>query len=359
MRRKLPPGCTWCAETKQGRIDKRIGGQRFQRRFVAETEEAAISTYYRILGSREEGGTKPREERKFVEAAEKFLGDARNKSIERNIFALEKLLPWIGGLPLSAIHEGTLQPYIEHRKQQGVAANTVRIELATVRRILTLSSRVWRDSDNQPWLQTPPLLRMPQWGSPRKPYPLTWDEQTRFIKELPQDMAEMALFALNTGCRDQVVCKLRWDYEVQVPELETSVFLMPAETTKNGTEQLVVLNRVARSVIDRRRGIDKTWVFGLKGKPRHTIRSPSWVSAWARAGLPTTDGLAKGVHNLRHTFARRLRAAGVPWQSLKALMHHANGDITALYAVADIKELIDAVEKLCDTQPTTILRRAV
>jgi len=29
----------------------------------------------------------------------------------------------------------------------------------------------------------------------------------------------MALFKVNTGCREQEVCRLKWEYEVKVPEL--------------------------------------------------------------------------------------------------------------------------------------------
>nr|WP_198683653.1 hypothetical protein [Peristeroidobacter agariperforans] len=64
----------------------------------------------------------------------------------------------------------------------------------------------------------------------------------------------MALFKVNTGCREQEVCGLRWDYEVKVPELNASVFLIPKEHVKNGEERLVVLNRVAKSVVESLRG---------------------------------------------------------------------------------------------------------
>src|SRR5438552_9661950 len=45
--------------------------------------------------------------------------------------------------------------------------------------------------------------------------------------ELPDYLHKMALYKVNTGCREQEVCLLRWDYEVEVPELATSVFLIP------------------------------------------------------------------------------------------------------------------------------------
>jgi hypothetical protein len=56
----------------------------------------------------------------------------------------------------------------------------------------------------------------------------------------------MALFRVNTGLREQEVCGLKWDYEVKVPELDTSVFVIPGERIKNGEERLVVLNGIAK-----------------------------------------------------------------------------------------------------------------
>ncbi len=67
-------------------------------------------------------------------------------------------------------------------------------------------------------------------------------------------LAKMALFKVNTGCRDQEVCNLRWEWEVEVPELKTSVFIIPADRVKNRQDRLVVLNRVAKSVIEEMRG---------------------------------------------------------------------------------------------------------
>jgi integrase len=40
-----------------------------------------------------------------------------------------------------------------------------------------------------------------------------------WFQELPDHLACMALFKVNTGLREQEVCGLKWDYEVKVPEL--------------------------------------------------------------------------------------------------------------------------------------------
>ena len=151
---------------------------------------------------------------------------------------------------------------------------------------------------------------------------------------------------MNTGCREQEVCQLRWEWEVKVPALDTSVFILPESLTKTSTERVVVLNSIASRVVKARRGIDKHHVFTYRGKPLGKLRTSAWRRAWDKAGLPTEDGILKGVHNLRHTFGRRLRGAGVPLETRKALLGHANGDITTHYSAAELGELLAAAQKV-------------
>jgi len=137
-------------------------------------------------------------------------------------------------------------------------------------------------------------------------YPLTQEEQSVLFQELPDHLARMALFKVNTGCREQEVCGLRWDYEVKVPELDTSVFLIPKEQVKNGEERLVVINRVAKSVVESLRGLHPTHVFVRvpkegRGEPVTQMNNTAWKSAreraankWAeRHGEPAPDGFRK------------------------------------------------------------------
>jgi integrase len=62
--------------------------------------------------------------------------------------------------------------------------------------------------------------------------------------------------------------------------------------------------------------------------------------------LPTDGSYTKGPHNLKHTFGRRLRAAGVSFETRKVLLHHKTGDITTHYSAAELGELINAVGKI-------------
>ena len=61
-------------------------------------------------------------------------------------------------------------------------------------------------------------------------------------------------------------------------------------------------------------------------------------SAWKRARKKV--GLAVRVHDLKHTFGRRLRAAGVSFEDRQDLLGHKSGRITTHYSAAEIGNLI-------------------
>ena len=147
-----------------------------------------------------------------------------------------------------------------------------------------------------------------------------------------------------TGCRDQEVCQLRWEWEVLVPELDTSLFIIPGDRVKNGEERLVVLNRVAKSVIEEVRGSHPEFVFTYRDRPIGTMNNTGWQSARKRAGL-----LQVRVHDLKHTFGRRLRAAGVTYEDRQDLLGHRSGRITTHYSGAELQSLIEASNRVCTT----------
>ncbi len=177
----------------------------------------------------------------------------------------------------------------------------------------------------------------------RQPYPLNWDEQQQLFSKLPPHLAEMALFAVNTGCRDAEICRLQWDWEVKVPQLETFVFMVPGTFVKNGDERLIVLNDIACSVVNARRGQHRTHVFAYKGKPVIRMLNSSWCRVRKVIGLPQVR-----VHDLKHTFGRRLRAAGVSFEDRQDLLGHRSGRMTTHYSAAELTKLIEAANSVCE-----------
>ena len=285
----------------------------------------------------------------FEQAALRYLEDIAHKSSAENVaMHLDQLFPFIGSNLLEQVHDGTLKGFVDHEIGRGKAPKSINDAIGVVSAILNRAARVWRDDQGLPWLrQAPPrLTRLTTKGMQAKPYPLSWEEQDRLIQALPRHLADAALYAVNTGCRQQEICQLRWDWEVFVPALKTSVFILPDTITKSSVERVVVLNSVASSVIESRRGIHPVYVFTFRGNPVARFNNNGWKRAWRAAGLPTEKGILKGVHNLRHTFGRRLRGAGVPLETRKALLGHANGDITTHYSAAELQELLDAAEKI-------------
>lgn len=314
----------------------------------AEAEDILIR---RLAEVREEARRKALDVYTFEEAGMRYLEDIAHKaSADRAAIHLDQLLPFIGDHTLAQVHDGTLKAFIDHEQARGLSAKSVNNALAVVSAVLNRAARVWRSEAGTPWLQQAPprLTRLSLVGQQAKPYPLSWVEQERLFKALPGHLADAALFAVNTGCRDQEVCQLRWDWEVGIPELETSVFILPETITKTSTERVVVLNAIVHRVVASRRGMDREYVFAHRGKPLYRLHNSGWKTAWRKAGLPVEKGVLRGVHNLRHTFGRRLRGAGVPLETRKLLLGHASGDITTHYSAAEISELIDAVEKIAD-----------
>lgn len=158
----------------------------------------------------------------------------------------------------------------------------------------------------------------------------------------------MALFVVNTGLRDGEVCKLIWSWEVAVPELHTSVFIIPSDQVKNTDsreidDRLVVLNRVARPVLDACRGKHVTHVFSYQGKPIAHMLTSGWRRGRVRAGLPQVR-----VHDLRHTYGRRLRAAGVSFEDRQDLLGHRSGRMTTHYSAPELSRLIEAANRVCE-----------
>jgi integrase len=342
-------------------IDKQIRGSRLcESTGSSDLEEAEAYLARRIEEIRQARVYGVRPSRTFRQAATKYLQDATEsaelRSLDRNAQALKLLDPYIGGLLLQQVHMGTLESYVKDRRNQGIKNGTLRRDLAVVRRVLNLASRLWRDEHGLTWLETPPLIPLPKDTDARPPYPLSWDEQELLFSELPEHLRNMALFKVNSGCREQEVCGLRWDWEVRVSDQDTSVFMIPSPQVKNGEERIVVLNRVAASVIEGQRDLHSEYVFPYCGHRVTRMYNSAWKRARRKAaekylkvlGKACPDGFLRiRIHDLKHTFGRRLRAEDVSFEDRQDLLGHKSGRITTHYSAAELCNLIAAANKVC------------
>jgi integrase len=357
-----------------------------------DEEEAQRYLEKRVREIREAVVFGVRRKRTFREAATKYLTDyAHRSSIGRSALALKDMDPFIGDKWLDSVHGETFKPYIEARRTSGapskhqrgkrkpLSMSTLNRNIGVARRVLRLAATVWREVDsNLTWLASAPLIQLESDPTARKAYPLDWDEQQLLFSELAPHLQRMALFDVNTGLRDQELCNLRWGWEQRVPELDTpeirrSVFVLPATSVKNRQARAVILNDVAQSVLEEVRGEHPVYVFTWENRKgeRHRVghfRNSGWIQARRRAADRYLQELGKEapagfrnvrVHDLRHTFGRRLRAAGVSFEDRQDLLGHRSTRVTTDYSAAELRNLLNAANRLKKSRKSpamTVLR---
>jgi integrase len=301
----------------------------------------------------------------FASGAKKYLIECEGKaSAEVIAWHIQLLLPYIGMLGLSQICDDALEDFKDDRLAGGMivgdreplqpaSPTTVNRSLEVVRTILNRAARAWR-TNGRPWLnQAPPLISMLT-ENRRPPRPINWDEQDILFPKLAAHLQKMALFDVNTGLRDENVCGLRWEWEIPVPEVGRSVFVIPGKFFKTKVPHVVILNDVAWSIVEGQRGQNEEYVFTYRGHRVETMNNNGWQNARSEVGL-------KGVriHDLRHTFSTRLRMAGVSQEDRNALMGHGGASMPEHYASADIGRLIIEANKASDRVGTRTLLRVV
>ena len=85
----------------------------------------------------------------------------------------------------------------------------------------------------------------------------------------------------------------------------------------------------------------------------------TWIRARQSVGLPHVR-----VHDLKHTFGRRLRSAGVSFEDRQDLLGHRSGRITTHYSAAELSRLLEAANSVCNVdgenqQPEIVVLRRI
>ena len=339
-------------------IDKQINGRRICKSTGATERRIAEAQLKQIMADVVRSGSMfGAPTITFEQAALQWATDHMSrKSIERDIQDLESVLQFIADQPLRSVHQLTLEPYVQSRKEQGIASSTVKRTLSTVRRVLEAAHSVYRDGQGQPWLASVPKLSVETWSKPKARIVLSQQEESCLLGALSCDLSDIALFLLHTGLREGELRSLRWDMEEESHD-GVLVFRLPAEVTKNNQDRLVLCNCVAARVIRRRREFDSDWVFANADGSRRRARlsSSGWRRGRERACRTMTEqsvGNYSGrlsklrVHDLRHTFGDRLRRRGVTIDTCGDLLGHKGRGVTAHYCRSQNPELISAVKKL-------------
>lgn len=106
------------------------------------------------------------------------------------------------------------------------------------------------------------------------------------------------------------------------------------------------------------------FVFTFRGRKLQCMNNTAWQNARKHAAAKYRERLGREsprgferlrIHDLKHTFGRRLRAAGAPFETRQVLLGHTNGSITTHYSAAEIGELIEGVNRIDASRSTPVL----
>ncbi len=355
-------------------LNQQHKGQRIFERLgkVSQQEaEARLTERRAAIEAEQQEQLRRGSERLWADGARKYLIECEQRGV-RTLdligYHVKILLPYIGSLTVGDVCNEALEAFKEDRTDEGAKNATINRSLEVVRTVMNRSARVWRDN-GKPWLASPPLIEMlDETQQRRPPYPLSWAEQAKLMPGLPQHLERPVLFSLNTGARDDNVCGLRWEWEVPVPELKRSVFVVPAAEYKGKRNHVLVLNDAAWAIVEACRGMHDQYVFVYRRErvKNHeqepvmqysrmgTLNNTAWQAARAAVKLEKVR-----IHDLRHTFGQRLRDAGVSEEDRALLLGHAIEGMPQHYASATVARLVEAANKVALTVDRTTLLRVV
>ena len=347
-RRKLPPGLVW-REKPGGGFYPYIHFKKMHRGHyirgsskTTEPEEAARQLRAKIseIDALEIYGVRPK--RTFREGAEKLIreADVRPNTLLMYARQADFLVERIGDNHLP-IWKDDLTAVVAELTAKGSSTKTINLAIEFVRMVNRRACYYWKGENGLSWIEHCPIVSTLK-GPAGKPYPLSWEEQEVFFDLLSGIKRKQSVIAVNTGLRDYSLVNLRWAWETHCKTLWESVFEIPGEYMKSGKHMTLILNRLARREIESLRGRHPELVFGST-KP---VTDKAWYRAWKEAGLPMGPERKKGVHNLRHTFGKRLRDAGVDERDVQDLLHHCPKNVTRHYSEPELRKLKECVERI-------------
>jgi integrase len=358
-KRKLPPGLIWRGETIH--IDTKVGGRQVRQSTrtskIKEAQEVLddmrLNARHRILTGEPADLNKT-----WAEAIMRYFDETSTKDVEeakRKLNYMKKFIPL--EMAINDIYNSTLDPLRVEMKSKRRKATTLNSYIKLVRQIMNKCVE-WEEGGNS-WLKVArkfvveSITKNPKpWMNKKDGYSLSWEEQDRLFSGLHSLLKDASLYSVNTGARQSEIANLRWSWEMRSTEMGINIFRIPGEFHKNGKPKIVVLNSIAKAIIEKRRGLHPEFVFTYRDEPIKRFNASAWSSNRDRVNLSHVT-----FHHLRHTFATRLAGYGVSEVEIAILLGHTIPGVTATYAFTtqSIEPMVANVEKLVERKAMTFV----
>jgi integrase len=329
-----------------------IGGRRIDEKTNAKTRTEAQRILNERLGQVAKGETPAAVSKvRLAELYADVVADFTNKGQDLETLAVRwnHLNAAFGTDYVRTITHARMQAYVEARRDEKAADQTIKNEVAVLRRMLRLGYR------NRKVAQLPPFPEI-EVQNTRGVF-FEDDEYDRLLKALPEVIAEgrdvgngwLVPFTITvrwTGARRDDLLNL----ERRQLDLDTGKITLDPGTTKNGegrafylpAEALAALKSWDESTkaLEREQGIIVRHVFHRHGEPIREFPYDLWHTAVAKAGIPGR----RIVHDFRRTAARSYRRSGVSEGVVMKILGHKTRSMFERYNIKNEDDLREAAE---------------
>jgi integrase len=256
---------------------------------------------------------------RFEHFAQDFLdwSQANKRSFQRDRCLVKNLLAAFRGKLLSEITPWLIEKYKKDRQAATVHGRpikpaTVNREVACLKRMFSLAIE-WGRATEHPGAKVK-LLREDN----KLERILTPEEQQQLLAACTDHSRPFVVTALHTGMRLGEILNLTWE------QVDFERGYLTVTHTKNGKSRKIPMNPTLTATL---KAGTKTgpYVFGGQ-KPYGAIKT-AFQAALRRAGISRCR-----FHDLRHTFASSLVAAGVDLVTVKELLGHSEIAMTMRYS---------------------------
>jgi integrase len=238
-----------------------------------------------------------------------------------------------------------------------------------VNRYLALLSKIFAIAYDNGFVDSNPChrVRKEKEGGKRERY-LTFDEEAKLMKALKdnlQHLRQPVVVSIGAGLRKSELLRLTADhinfsdvprfYPVNGRDVEIPPNFLLVVKSKNRKPRIIPMNPFVRTALSesaqKATGNDPVFSIDRNGVSYHALRR-GFETACENAGITYGQTNPGGItwHDLRHTFATRLRAEGVHELDIMQLMGHSSVGVTAGYAHATPAVIQSAVNKLAQTR---------
>jgi len=147
----------------------------------------------------------------------------------------------------------------------------------------------------------------------------------------------LILLLLNTGMRFGEATHLQF----RDLDLEDRLITIAGETAKSGRTRVIPMNQEAHRILQAHQGSANDYVFpGRTGEGLTTIKK-AWRAVRKAAAIPDFR-----LHDLRHSFASRVKRGGADLYVVQRLLGHSTPIMTQRYAHLQPDDLRDAVAQM-------------